>query len=98
MNNVSLVLEGAIRVLVVGLIFGAGLPAIYALGIRARAYGQGGEAELSHARPHPIGTVLAYVAFGLVIAGVLLGLAVIVGTGLGMELEFTPWPTLVEKG
>lgn len=98
MNNLTLAAEGALRVLVIGLIFGAGLPAIYALGIRAIAYGQGGEAEVSHDRPHPIGTVLGYLAFALVIAGVLLGLAVIVGTGLGMELKFTPWPTLVEKG
>jgi len=98
MNTLTLAVEGAVRVLVIGLIFGAGLPAIYALGIRAMAYGQGGEAEVSHARPHPIGTVLGYLAFALVVAGVLLGLAVIIGTGLGMELEFTPWPTLVEKG
>ena len=34
-------------VLVVGLVFGAGLPVVYALGIRAVAYGQGGDAELS---------------------------------------------------
>ena len=98
MNNLTFALEGAMRVLVVGLLFGAGLPAIYALGIRALAYGQGGDAEVSHERPHPVGTVLAYLAFGLVIAGVLLGLTVIVATGLGMQLQFTPWPTLVEKG
>ncbi len=98
MNNVTFAVEGAVRVLVTGLLFGAGLPAIYALGIRALAYGQGGDAEISHARPHPVGTVLAYLAFGLVIAGVVLGLTVIVATGLGMQLEFTPWPTLAEKG
>ena len=98
MNNLTFAVEGAMRVLVVGLVFGAGLPAIYALGIRALAYGQGGDAEVSHERPHPVGTVLAYLAFALVIAGVLLGLTVIVATGLGMQLEFTPWPTLVEKG
>ncbi|HYN67834.1 MAG TPA: hypothetical protein VES93_13170 [Ornithinibacter sp.] len=98
MNNLTFAIEGAVRVLVIGLLFGAGLPAVYALGIRALAYGQGGDAEISHARPHPVGTVLAYLAFGLVIAGVVLGLTVIVATGLGMQLEFNPWPTLVEKG
>jgi hypothetical protein len=98
MNNVTLAFEGAMRVLVVGLIFGAGLPAIFALGIRAQAYGQGGDAELSHAKPHPVGRVLSYLAFAIVIAGVLLGLTVIVAAGLGKEVIFTPMPTLVEKG
>ena len=53
MHNFTFALEGAMRVLVVGLVFGAGLPAVYALGIRALAYGDGGDAEVSHARPAP---------------------------------------------
>ena len=56
--------------MVAGLVFGAGLPAIYALGIRALAYGDGGDAEVSHARPHPVGRLLAYLCFAVVIAGV----------------------------
>lgn len=98
MNNVTFALEGAMRVLVVGLLFGAGLPAIFALGIRALAYGQGGDAEVSHERPHPVGRLLAYLAFAVVIGGVLLGLTVILASGLGKEVVFTPMPTLVEKG
>lgn len=97
MHNVTFALEGALRVLIAGLVFGAGLPAVYALGIRAMAYGDGGDAEVSHARPHPVGRVLAYLCFGVVIAGVALGLTVIVASGFGMEVVFDPFPTLVEK-
>ena len=98
MHNVTFALEGAMRVLVVGLLFGAGLPAVFALGIRALAYGQGGEAEISQDAPHPLGRVLAYLAFAVVVSGVLLGLTVIVASGLGKELTFDSGvPTFVDK-
>lgn len=79
-------LQGAGQVLMVGLLLGAGLPAVFALGIRALAWAEGGKAEVSQARPRPIGKVLALVCFALVGAGVLFGLAVIVSGGLGVEL------------
>ena len=79
-------LQGGIQVLLVGLLLGAGLPAVFALGIRSLAWAAGGEAEVSHARPRPVGRLLASLCFGLVGAGVLLGLAVIVSGGVGLEL------------
>lgn len=97
MHNVTFALEGALRVLVVGLVLGAGLPAVFALGIRALAYGQGGDAELSHDRAHPVGKVLAGLAFAVVVAGVLLGLTVIVASGVGKEVVFDPFPMIVDK-
>ena len=98
MNNLTFADEGALRVLVAGLLFGALLPAVYALGIRAMAYGTGGDAEVSHNPPHPVGRVLAYLLFAVVIAGVLLGLTVIVVSGLGKELSFDGGlPTVVDK-
>ena len=97
MHNVTFALEGALRVLVVGLVLGAGLPAVFALGIRALAYGQGGDAELSHVRPHPVGKVLAGLAFAVVVAGVLLGLTVIVASGVGKEVVFDPFPMIIDK-
>ena len=39
MNIISLALEGALQVLIFGLILGAGLPAVFALGIRALSFG-----------------------------------------------------------
>ena len=45
MHNVGFALQGAWKVLAAGLILGAGLPLLFALGIRSLAYGAGGEAE-----------------------------------------------------
>lgn len=42
MNNIVLALEGAGQVLLFGILLGAGLPTIFALGIRALSYGVGG--------------------------------------------------------
>ena len=41
MNTVWLALEGAGNVLLAGLVLGAGLPAIFAMGIRALSWGSG---------------------------------------------------------
>jgi hypothetical protein len=90
-------LEGAAQVLFVGLLLGAGLPAVFALGIRALAWGDGGDAEVAHGRPQPVGRALAYACFGLVGLGVLLGLAVIVGGGFGVELGLEGMVPTVRK-
>ena len=102
MHNVGFALEGAWQVLAVGLVLGAGLPAVFALGIRALAYGTGGAAGAAPtaaptAAPHPVGRVLGIACFALVIAAVLLGILFIVASGLGMDLSFEHgYPTLEE--
>ncbi len=122
MHNVIFALDGAMRVLVVGLLFGAGLPAVFALGVRALAHGDGGGTEsnpeaphllgkvlalaygdgsgtdVNPQAPHLLGKVLAYLAFAVVVGGVLLGLTVIVASGLGKELTFDGGvPTFVDE-
>ena len=98
MHNVNFALDGALRVLVVGLLFGAGLPAVFALGVRALAYGEGGGTEINPEPPHRVGKLLAYLAFAVVVGGVLLGLSVIVASGLGKELTFDGGvPTFVDE-
>ncbi|MDF3044406.1 MAG: hypothetical protein K0R30_634 [Ornithinibacter sp.] len=98
MHNVIFAVEGALRVLLVGLLFGAGLPAVFALGVRALAYGEGGGTEINSQAPHLLGKVLAYLAFAVVVGGVLLGLTVIVASGLGKELTFDGGvPTFVDE-
>ena len=47
MHNVTLALQGAWKVLAASLILGAGLPLLFALGIRSLAWGAGGEAEVN---------------------------------------------------
>ena len=103
MSNVGFALEGAWKVLAAGLLLGAGLPVLFALGIRSLAHGAGGEAEV-HAsgvtgpRPHPIGTVVGYTLFAIVVLGVLLGITFIVASGFGKTISFEHiYPSIVDK-
>jgi len=103
MHNLGFALEGAWKVLLASLILGAGLPTLFALGIRSLAYGAGGDAEV-HAsgatgpRPQPIGTVVGWLLFLIVLAGVVLGITFIVASGLGKALSFEHiYPTIVKK-
>jgi hypothetical protein len=95
MNNVGFALDGAWRVLLAGLALGAGLPVLFALGIRSLAWG-GGAASGSPARP--LGTALGYLLFAVVVLGILLGITFIVATGFGKALSFDHiYPTIVAK-
>jgi|tagenome__1003787_1003787.scaffolds.fasta_scaffold19543590_1 hypothetical protein len=103
MHNLGFALDGAWRVLLAGLFLGAGLPVLFAVGIRSMAWGSGGDAEVHESgvtgpTPRPLGTVLAYVLFGVVVLGVLLGITFIVATGFGKALSFEHiYPTIVAK-
>ena len=103
MHNVGFALEAGWQVLLAGLLLGAGLPALFAAGIRAMAYGAGGEAE-AHAAgtaapaAHPVGRTIGYLCFALVLAAVALGITFIVASGFGLALSFEHvHPTLVSK-
>jgi hypothetical protein len=103
MHNFGFALDGAWKVLVAGLLLGAGLPTLFALGIRSLAYGAGGDAE-THAvgvagpAAHPAGRALAYLCFAIVLAAVALGITFIVASGFGNALSFEHiYPTLVAK-
>jgi hypothetical protein len=103
MHNVGFALQGAWKVLVAGLVLGAGLPILFGLGIRALAWGAGGDAELhaegvTTAKAHPLGTVLGWACFLVVVLGVALGITYIVATGFGKTLSFEHiYPTIVNK-
>jgi hypothetical protein len=92
MDQLLAALDAGWRVLLVGIVLGAGLPTMFAFGIRALAWGAGGEAGV-HAegvvlKPHVMGRVIAYTMFALVILAVLLGISYIVAHGLGWTLTF----------
>jgi hypothetical protein len=98
MENFGFALEGAWHVLLAGLILGAGLPAVFALGVKSLAYGTGGVAEVDGGAPHPVGKLLAGICFGIVLLGVALGITIIVSSGFGKEVSFEHvYPTLVDK-
>jgi hypothetical protein len=91
-ENLGFALEGAWKVLLASLILGAGLPAVFALGVRSLAWGGGGSS------PRPAGTVLGWVLFAVVLLGVLLGITFIVASGFGKALSFEHiYPTIVDK-
>lgn len=76
-------------VLIVGLVLGAGLPTLYALGIRCLAWGAGAGENNTAENPgpkHRAGRVLAYLIFTIVGLAVVLGIAVIVASGFGIKI------------
>ncbi|GAA4690847.1 hypothetical protein [Nocardioides conyzicola] len=98
MDNLQYAFDGAWRVLLVGLVFGAGLPLVFALGIRSFAWGAGGTAEVSGAAGNPVGKLLAGLCLAVVLAGVALGITIIAATGFGKEVSFEHgYPTIVAK-
>ncbi|WP_433062617.1 hypothetical protein [Dactylosporangium sp. CS-033363] len=101
-QNLQFALQAAWKVLLVGLILGAGLPTLFALGVRSLAWGAGGSAEVTDdgtvAKANPIGTVLGWVCFVVVLLGVALGITYIVASGFGKMLSFEHvFPTIVDK-
>lgn len=98
MNNLILALDGAWKVLITSLILGAGLPIVFALGVRSRAVAAGGDAEVDGGRPHSVGNVLAVLCFVLVLLGIALGIAIVVASGFGKAVSFEHvYPTIVSK-
>ncbi len=85
-------LDGAWRVLLIGMVLGAGLPTMFAFGIRALAWGTGGDAEI-HAdgvlpKAHLGARIVAYTMFSLVVLAVLIGVGYITAHGLGYSITF----------
>lgn len=103
MDQLYAAMDAAWRVLVVGVLLGAGLPALFALGVRSLAWGAGGEAAVHPAgvtvRPRLIGRLGAYALFTAVILSVLMGIGYIVAHGFGMVITFNGiWPVFTPKG
>lgn len=87
------------KVLAASLVIGAGLPALFAFGVRAMAFGAGGDAEVEDAPGHPIGRVVGLLCFAVVLLAVALGITVIVAAGFGKSVSFEHViPTFVGKG
>nr|WP_269329405.1 hypothetical protein [Kineosporia babensis] len=78
-------LQAIWRILLISLLLGAGLPALFALGIRALAL----TPEGSDSPASPGARVLGYTCFAVVVLVVLLGIALIVASGFGQKLEFS---------
>jgi len=98
MNNLALAADGAWKVLVASLVLGAGLPVIFALGVRARAHAAGGGTGGQDTERHPIGNLLFALCILVVLLGVALGITIIVASGFGKAVSFDHiYPTIVSK-
>lgn len=63
------------KVLLVGLVLGAGLPALFAVGLRLQTLSNGSvEADGTTSGPHPALKPLAYVIFGVVVLVIVVGI------------------------
>jgi len=99
----SLFLQDAWKILLYSLVLGAGLPIVYALGIRSLAPAPGAASSAPgedgrEASRTTFGLVLATICFIFVLAGVALGLLYVVAAGQGKVLSFDHvYPTIVAK-
>lgn len=95
---IELFAAAAWKVVVAGLLLGAGLPALFALGIRLSAEGAG-ETGAPVARGRPASALLGKACFAVVALAVALGITVVVASGFGKLVSFEHVvPTLVDKG
>lgn len=92
MEQLLAALDGAWRVLLVAVVLGAGLPTLFAAGLRALAWGIGGDAEVHGAgiivKPNLIGRLVAYLLFAIVLGSVALGIGYIAAHGMGWTVHF----------
>ena len=91
MNQVVAALDAAWKVLLVGLLLGAGLPTLFAFGVQSLAVGNGftdPDSDVATSAPNPAAKALAYALFAVVLAAVGLGIAYIVAHGFGYSITW----------
>lgn len=84
MDIVTSTLSGVWPVLVFGILLGAGLPAIFALGLKAGSPTSTASSDGTTAALTPVGTgrkVLAGLCFGIVALAVVTGIVFLIATG-----------------
>jgi hypothetical protein len=92
-----LFLEAAWQVTLAALLLGAGLPVLFALGVRSFAVAGTGEDGVQGANRILLRTA-GLLCFVLIVAAVAIGLTIIVATGFGKEVSFEQIvPMIVDK-
>ena len=101
MTTLQLLFEGASEVFVAGLVFGAGLPFVYAIALRVLTIGSTAYADPSgeiHSTPRMSSRLFSGALIAVVVAGIVVGMMIIVATGFGKEVSFENiYPTIVDK-
>jgi hypothetical protein len=78
----------AFKILIAGLIIGAGLPALFAVGVRINAEGAGvgaGHTGAVAATRHPAAIALSYAIFAVVLVAVILGVLFVARDFIGHQ-------------
>jgi hypothetical protein len=84
-----------LQIMIAGLIVGAGLPALFSLGVRLNAEGVGvAEHDGNLSRRNPVLIALSWVVFALVLAAVIIGVLFIASDFIG---QHTGWYILGAK-
>lgn len=85
--------EAIWKVLVASVILGAGLPMLFAVGVRSLAWGAGGDTATdtngAAAHPNPAGKVLAVIIFAVVLYVIAAGIVYVIATGKGSNYDIT---------
>lgn len=103
MDNLRLALQGGWNVLSAALVFGAGMPILYALAIRALATGASTEVDADgrvHAQASMTGRVIAGLIALVVLIIIALGITLIAASGFGKVVQFVgdfPFVDIVSK-
>ncbi|MCV7230347.1 hypothetical protein [Mycolicibacterium komossense] len=88
-------LEAILKVLVVGLVLGAGLPAVFAIGLAAFSAGAGGaDGEGATVAPNPALKFLGLLLFTLVAAVIVIAILYITKGTIKHHFGFNPVPFL----
>lgn len=101
----TLFIDAAWKVVVAGVVLGAGLPILFGLGVRFAAEGSGAAtagtapgSPGSASAPRSAYTVLGVVCFAVVAIAIALGITEVVAAGFGQTLSFANvYPTIVPK-
>lgn len=88
----------AAQVALAAVLLGAGLPVLFALGVRSTILAGPGTDASAPQQPRPLLRVLGILCYVLVLCAVAVGLTVIIATGFGKEVSFEHIiPMLVDK-
>lgn len=81
------------RVLIASIVLGAGLPTLFAFGIRSLAWGEGGSSEVAvdgvPQKANVIGKVLAVIIFAIVVYAIASGIVYVIATGKGSGYDIS---------
>lgn len=87
------ILEALIKVLVVGMIFGAGLPALFAIGMRLHSDGTGETtSDGTITAPKPALRAVGYLFFAIVTAAIIVGLLWVTRQTLSYYFDWQIFP------